>query len=139
VAGQHVGEPIAKVMKKPVPKKKKPAANVDDYLSSAPSNARDKLAQLRKIVKASIPNAEEGMGYGMPLYKSCGARIAFAPFTKHLSLFGVASVVKERRRELREYGQTEKGTIHFPLDKPLPVKLIVSLLKARMEKVEKGK
>jgi uncharacterized protein YdhG (YjbR/CyaY superfamily) len=125
-------------MKKSGPERKKPAANVDDYLSSAPRNVRAKLVQLRKLVKASIPDAEEGMGYGMPLYKSRGARIAFAPFAKHLSLFGVASVVKERRRELREYSQTDKGTIHFPLDKPLPVKLIASLLKARMEKPETG-
>jgi uncharacterized protein YdhG (YjbR/CyaY superfamily) len=130
---------MAKVMKKSGPEGKKLAANVDDYLSSAPRNARAKLAQLRKIVKASMPDAEECMGYGMPLYKSHGVRIAFAAFAKHLSLFGVASVVKERRRELIEFGQTEKGTIHFPLDEPLPVKLIISLLKARIAKVEIGR
>jgi len=125
-------------MKKSGPERKKPAANVDDYLSSAPRNSRAKLVQLRKIVKASIPDAEECMGYGMPLYKSRGARIAFAAFAKHLSLFGVAAVVKEHRRELRDYSPTEKGTIHFSLNKPLPVRLITRLLKTRMEKVDTG-
>jgi uncharacterized protein YdhG (YjbR/CyaY superfamily) len=125
-------------MKKSGPERKKPAANVVDYLSSAPRNARAKLRQLRKIVRTSIPDAQECIAYGMPLYRGRGARIAFAAFANHLSLFGVASVVKEHRRELRDYSPTEKGTIHFPLNEPLPVSLITRLLKRRMEKAGKG-
>jgi uncharacterized protein YdhG (YjbR/CyaY superfamily) len=113
--------------------------DVDDYIAAAPREARDKLAQLRKIMKAVVPEADEYISYGMPFYEYHGARVAFAAFKNHIGLFGVSSVIEEHRQELEGYSRTAKGTVHFPLNKPLPVALIKKLVKERIKKNEAGR
>jgi uncharacterized protein YdhG (YjbR/CyaY superfamily) len=114
------------------------AKDVDAYIASAPQEARAKLAQLRKIMKAAAPKADEYISYGMPFYEYHGARVAFAAFKQHIGLFGVSSVIAEHQQELAGYNRTAKGTVHFPLDKPLPVALIKTLVKERIKKNEAG-
>jgi len=115
-----------------------PFKDVDDYIAAAPKEVRGKLAQLRKVMRAAAPGADESISYGMPFYKYRGARMSFAVFKDHIGFFGVASVVEEHRHELEGYHRTAKGSIHFPIDEPLPVALIEKLVKARTKKEEAG-
>ena len=110
------------------------AANVDAYLKAAPDVARPKLLQLRKIVKATVPKAKEGISYGMPYYKYEGALVGFAVFKNHIGFFPGA-IVREFERDLAGY-KTSKGTVQLPLDKPLPVALIKKLIRASVRRNE---
>jgi uncharacterized protein YdhG (YjbR/CyaY superfamily) len=126
--------PVRKMSSKRSPEKNGPAKTVDDYIAAAPRETQVKLAQLRKVIKAAAPGADEYISYGMPFYRQGEARVAFAAFKNHIGFFGVSSVIAEHRQELAGYRQTAKGTIHFPIDKPLPVALIGKLVKARIKK-----
>jgi uncharacterized protein YdhG (YjbR/CyaY superfamily) len=127
---------MKKVTAKNRPGRNAPAKTVDDYIATAPEETRAKLAQLRKVIRAAMPGADETISYGMPFYKDREARVAFAAFKNHIGLFGVSSVIAEHRQELAAFCQTAKGTIHFPIDRPLPVALIRKLVRARIKKQE---
>ena len=105
------------------------AKDVDDYIAAAPKEIRAKLVQLRNIVKAVAPESSERISYGMPYYEYHGALAGFAAFRNHIGFFGALS--KKQRQEFKGY-ETARGTIRFPLDKPLPVALIKELVKARV-------
>jgi uncharacterized protein YdhG (YjbR/CyaY superfamily) len=109
----------------------KAAKDVSAYIAAAPKEARPKLLQLRKIVKAAAPDAVEAISYAMPYYKYHGALVGFAAFKNHIGFY-VGTLVQQHTRELEGY-ETSKGTVRFPLDKPLPVSIIKKLLKARIE------
>jgi len=104
--------------------------DVDAYIKAARRETRAQLVQLRKIVKAVAPEAEEGISYGMPYYKYKGALVGFAAFKNHIGFFP-GPIIHEFKRELKDY-QTAKGTVRFPIGKQLPVALIKQLLKARI-------
>lgn len=106
------------------------AKNVDAYIKAAPETVRPKLTQLRKLMKSAMPQAEEGIGYGMPSYKQDGARLYFAVFKNHIGFFPGA-IITQFKKELAGY-KTSKGTVQLALDKPLPVTLIKTLIKASM-------
>ena len=78
------------------------------------------------------------MSYGIPAFKYKGPLIWFAAFSNHCSLFPTASVIKEFKNELNGF-HTSKGTIHFPVDKPLPAALVKKMVKARMAEKEHKK
>jgi uncharacterized protein YdhG (YjbR/CyaY superfamily) len=130
---------VKKASSKNKVEKNAPATDVDDYIAAAPREMRAKLAQLRRVIKAAAPEADEYISYGMPFYKHGEARVAFAAFKNHIGFFGVSSVIAEHQHELAGYHQTAKGTIHLPLNEPLPVALIKKLVKARLEKNEAGR
>jgi len=104
------------------------AKDVDDYIAAAPKEVQAKLVQLRKIVQAVAPESSERISYGMPYYEYHGALAGFAAFRNHIGFFGALS---KKRQEFKGY-ETARGTIRFPLDKPLPVALIKELVKARV-------
>jgi len=105
------------------------AKDVDEYISAAPKEVQAKLVQLRKIVKAVAPESSERISYGMPYYEYHGALAGFAAFKNHIGFFGALS--ERDKREFKGY-ETAKGTVRFPLDKPLPGALIKKLVKARV-------
>jgi uncharacterized protein YdhG (YjbR/CyaY superfamily) len=109
------------------------AKDVDAYIADAPREARAQLVQLRKIIKAAAPTAEESINYRMPYYKYHGALGGFAAFRSHVSLFG--ALLDEQQDWFRGY-ETAKGTIRFPIGTPLPVALIKRLIKARVRRNE---
>jgi len=112
--------------------------NVDAYIKAAPKEARAKLTQLRRIIKATSPKAEESISYKMPYYNYYGALIWFAAFKNHVGIFLRPPVIAEHKKELKGY-ETTKSAVHLPLDRPLPVALIRKLIKARMAKNESMK
>jgi uncharacterized protein YdhG (YjbR/CyaY superfamily) len=117
---------------------KKAPKDVDSYIKAAPIESRDKLVQIRKIIKTTAPKADERISYGMPYYDYRGRLAYFAAFKEHVSLFVPTPVIEEHARELEGY-KTAKATVRFPIDKPLPVALIKKLIKARIKKNNKGK
>jgi uncharacterized protein YdhG (YjbR/CyaY superfamily) len=106
---------------------------IDQYLGALDEPKRATLAQLRDTIVAIVPNAEQCISYGMPAFKLRGKTIAgFAAFKSHLSyLPHSGSVIPQLAEETEGYTKT-KGSLHFPVDKPLPKKLVKKLLDARM-------
>ncbi len=95
--------------------------DVSAYIAAAPSEVRAKLTQLRKIIKASVPKADEGISYQMPYYRYHGALVGFAAFKNHIGLFVPPPVVEEHKHELEGY-EVARGTVRLPIDKPLPIR-----------------
>jgi uncharacterized protein YdhG (YjbR/CyaY superfamily) len=106
---------------------------IDEYLRTLDEPKRATLAQLRDTIVAIVPNAEQCISYGMPAFKLRGKTIAgFAAFTSHLSyLPHSGSVIPQLAKETEGYTKT-KSSLHFPVDKQLPKKLVKKLLDARM-------
>jgi uncharacterized protein YdhG (YjbR/CyaY superfamily) len=114
--------------------------NVDEYLAGVPEPARSTLNKMRAAIRSAVPReATETISYRMPAFKySKGVLVWYAAFSDHCSLFPTASVIEEFESELKGFS-TSKGTIHFPMDKPLPTALITKLVKARVAQSESKK
>ncbi len=113
--------------------------NVDDYLAGVPEPARSTLQRVRVAIRSVLPaQATEAISYGMPAFKYKGTLVWFAAFSNHCSLFPTASVIKAFKTELQGF-ETSKGTIHFPVDKPLPAALVKKIVKARLAENEQKK
>ncbi len=106
---------------------------IDRYLGTLDEPKRATLAQLRDTIVALVPDAEQCISYGMPAFKLRGKTIAgFAAFKNHLSYVPHSgSVISRLADETEGYTQT-KGSLHFPVDEPLPRKLVKKLLDVRM-------
>lgn len=108
---------------------------VDEYLANVPEEARPAFEKLQATVKSVVPKeADEVISYGIPALKMKKVIVWYAAFAKHVSLFPTAAVISVFQGELKGYS-TSKGTVHFPLDKPLPTALIRKMVKARVEQV----
>lgn len=107
--------------------------DVDRYLDALPEPKRSTLLQLRDTIARLLPEAEEGISYGMPAFILDGRVVAgFAAFTRHLSyLPHSGSVLTELSDDLAGYRFT-KGSLHFPVDRPLPEGLVRKLLSVRL-------
>jgi uncharacterized protein YdhG (YjbR/CyaY superfamily) len=112
---------------------------VDKYLAKVEEPKRATLQKLRETIHEILPDAEEVISYGMPGFRLNGKVIAgFAAFKTHLAyLPHSGSVFAELKNELAGYKATE-GSLHFPIDKPLPKSLVKKLIAVRMRQV-KGK
>jgi uncharacterized protein YdhG (YjbR/CyaY superfamily) len=106
--------------------------NVDEYISAQPEVLRPKLEQVRAAIRRAVPEAQEVIGYGVPGYKLKGKPLLyFAGFKQHYSLFAASGTFfASLEKELRDYEQ-RKATVHFPLNKPVPVQLISRIAKMR--------
>lgn len=106
---------------------------IDEYLDALDEPKRSTLAQLRATIIAIVPEAEQGISYGMPAFKLRGKTIAgFAAFKHHLSYVPHSgSVIPRLAAETEGYGGT-KSSLHFPIDTPLPKSLVEKLLAERM-------
>ena len=112
---------------------------VDEYLGRVPAAARDTLNKLRAAIRSAVPKqATETISYRIPAFRYNGMLVWYAAFANHCSLFPTAAVIQQFKNELKDFS-TSKGTIHFPLDKPLPVTLIKKMVKARVAQNEARK
>ncbi len=113
--------------------------SVDEYLSHIPEPARSTLCLIRRGIRSAVPpEATEGISYGIPAFRHKGILVWYAAFSDHCSLFPTASVVEAFKDELKDF-DTSKGTIRFPVDKPLPAALVRKLVKARVAQNESKK
>jgi uncharacterized protein YdhG (YjbR/CyaY superfamily) len=112
---------------------------VDEYLATVPEPARSTLIKTWKTIRSAVPpEATEAISYGMPMFFYKGMVVGFAAFAKHCSLFPGAAPIAAFKDELKGY-RTSKGTIQFPMDKPLPAALVKKLVMARIAENEKKK
>jgi uncharacterized protein YdhG (YjbR/CyaY superfamily) len=113
-------------MKKGIPE------SVDEYIAAQPEALRSKLEQVRATIRRAVPEAIEGIGYRMPGYKLHGKpMLYFAGFKEHYSLFAASGTFFGALEDELSGYEMRKGTVHFPLDKPVPVKLIARIAKLR--------
>ena len=113
---------------------------VDEYLAGVPEPARTTLNTVRAAIRSAVPpEATEAISYRIPTFKYKGPLLGFAAFSNHCSLFPMSpSVIDAFKNELTGF-HTSKGTIRFPVDKPLSAALVKKLVKARIAENEHRK
>lgn len=110
---------------------------VNEYLRALSSNSRNKLKQIRELVKKEVPKADELISYNMPAFKLNGKILVYyAAFKNHIGFFPTSTPIAALKKELIGY-KTSKGTIQFPLDKPLPIELIKKIVKYKEKEIIK--
>ena len=111
---------------------------IDEYLAGVPEPARSTLERVRATIRsAAPPETTEAISYGIPTFKYKGGLLAFGAFSKHCSLFPMSyAVIRMFGNELKNF-HTSKGTIRFPVDKPLPATLVKKMVKARVAEKER--
>ena len=105
---------------------------IDKYISSFPEDTQKKLDQMRAIILKAAPGSEECISYKMPAYKLHGMLAWFAGYKNHLGLYPGASGIAEFKKDIRKY-KWAKGSVQFPLDKPLPGRLIEKMIRFKVK------
>jgi|ERR1051326_629122 uncharacterized protein YdhG (YjbR/CyaY superfamily) len=103
-----------------------------EYIAAQPASVRTGLKKLRSIIKKNAPGAEEVISYGMPGFKLNGMLVWYAATSQHFGLYPMRSGIKHFEKQLENYS-TSAGTVRFPFGKPLPEKLIASIVKFRVK------
>ena len=106
-------------------------ASFDDYFLLFPSDIREILNKLRKVIKEAAPEAEEKISYQMPTFYLHGNLVHFAAFKNHIGLYPTPSGIDAFEPELAQY-KGGKGSLRFPIEKPLPYELISRIVKYRV-------
>src|ERR1043165_8627725 len=108
------------------------ANSVEDYIVSFPASTQKLLKQVRKAIKAAAPKAEEAISYGMPGYKLNGKPLVyFAGYEHHIGFYATPTGHKKFEKQLSKYKQG-KGSVQFPIDEPMPLKLITEITRFRV-------
>jgi uncharacterized protein YdhG (YjbR/CyaY superfamily) len=111
-------------------------STVDEYIAAASPEQRAVLKQLRSAVRAAAPDAEEVIAYKMPSYKYHGWLVHIGAAQTHCSLYGVGQALQGKyAEELKSYFKS-KGTIRFPLDMPVPIELVKTLVRECMAQAD---
>ena len=124
----------ASAVRKPASRKKMPSfATVAEYLARVPEPARSALNQIRAAIREVIPaDSTEVISYNIPAFRhNKKILVWYAAFASHCSIFPSAAIIEQFKGELTGY-TTAKGTVQFPLDKPMPLDLIKKMTKARV-------
>jgi uncharacterized protein YdhG (YjbR/CyaY superfamily) len=111
----------------------KPSKNIDEYIARFPENVQEILEKIRATIRKAAPDAEETIKYQIPTFTLNGNLVHFGAFKKHVGLYPVPRGVEEFKEELSAY-EGGKGTVRFPLDKPIPYGLISRIVKFRVKK-----
>lgn len=119
--------------------KKMDPQTIDEYIVTFPEDVQKRLEKIRQTIRKAAPEAKEVISYQMPAFRQNGILVHFGAFTNHISFFPTPSAIVAFEKELQPY-ETSKGTIKFPLDKPIPFDLITKVVKYRVkENLEKKK
>lgn len=114
------------------------ANNVSEYIAGFPKNVQEVLEKLRATIKKAAPEAEEVISYGMPAFKLNGMLVFFAAHKNHIGFYPTPSGIEAFKKELAAY-EGAKGSVQFPVEKPLPFDLITKIVKFRVkENLEKA-
>ena len=111
---------------------KAPVTNIDAYIAGFPQDTQKLIAQVRATIIKAAPEAEEIISYQMPAYKYPGALVYFAAYKNHIGFYPTGSGIEAFREELSGF-KGAKGSVRFPLDKPLPLKLIAEIVAFRVK------
>jgi uncharacterized protein YdhG (YjbR/CyaY superfamily) len=112
--------------------------SIDEYIATFPKHIRKLLEQLRQTITKAAPEAEETINYGIPTFKLKGNLVHFGGYKSHIGFYPTPSAIKAFTKELSVY-EGAKGSIKFPIDKPLPLSLIKQMVQFRVrENLEKA-
>jgi uncharacterized protein YdhG (YjbR/CyaY superfamily) len=115
------------------------ATTIDGYIADSPKDTQKHLKQIRQVVRKLVPDAKEDIKYGMPTYVLNGNLLHFAGFEHHIGFYPTPTGIASFKKDLAPYKQG-KGSVQFPLDKPMPLALITRIIKYRLKQnLEKGK
>jgi uncharacterized protein YdhG (YjbR/CyaY superfamily) len=104
---------------------------IDEYIANSPKEARAILRKVRAAIRNAAPTAEETISYQMPTFRLKGNLVHFAAFPNHIGFYPTPTGIEKFKRELSVY-QGGKGSVQFPLDKPIPYDLITKITRFRV-------
>jgi len=107
------------------------AKTIDEYIAQCPKEIQRKLKDMRATIKSAAPTATERISYRMPTFYLEGNLVHFAALKNHIGFYPTPSGVDAFIKETSKYAST-KGAIQFPLDEPLPLKLVGKIVKFRV-------
>jgi uncharacterized protein YdhG (YjbR/CyaY superfamily) len=113
-----------------------PARDIDDYIARFPKDVQSILQRVRETIRKAAPDAEETIKYQIPTFVLNGNLVHFAAFAKHIGFYPTPTGIKAFEKELSEY-HTAKGSVQFPLDKPVPLGLIKKIVAFRVQESQK--
>lgn len=105
---------------------------VDEYIMYFPKETQSPLNEMRKTIKKAAPEADQKISYNMPAFFQNGVLVYYAAYKNHIGFYPLPSGVKKFQKEISKY-KSSKGAIQFPIDEPLPVKLITKIVRFRLE------
>ena len=105
--------------------------SIDEYIATFPEETQKILEDLRATIKAAAPDADERISYQMPTFALEGNLVHFAAWKNHIGFYPTSSGTQAFKKELSIY-KGAKGSVKFPIDKPLPLKLISRIVKFRV-------
>jgi uncharacterized protein YdhG (YjbR/CyaY superfamily) len=107
-------------------------STIDEYISTFPKDVQETLEKLRQTIKKAAPEAEEAISYQIPTFKFHGNLVYFAAFKNHIGFYPTSTGIEVFKKELSSF-ETAKGTVRFPIDRPLPLSLISKIVKYRVK------
>jgi uncharacterized protein YdhG (YjbR/CyaY superfamily) len=111
---------------------------IDEYIALFPAETQKILKEMRAVIKAAAPDAEEKISYQMPTFALKGNLVHFAAYKNHIGFYPAPKGIEEFKAELAAY-KGGKGSVQFPIDKPIPYDLIRRIVKFRVsENLEKA-
>ena len=105
---------------------------IDEYIATFPKEVQNILIAMREQIIKSAPLAEEKISYNMPTFFLGGNLVHFAAYKNHIGFYPTPSGIKSFKNELSNF-KSSKGAVQFPIDKPLPIKLISKIVKFRVK------
>ncbi len=112
--------------------KRVPAKTIDEYIADFPDEIKARLQEIRSTIRKAAPQADETINYAIPTFTLNGNLVHFAGFKNHIGFYPAPSGIEAFRKELSVY-EGAKGSVQFPLDKPLPLALVTKIVKFRVK------
>lgn len=109
--------------------------NIDEYIAGLPFELQKILVQIRITIRKAAPYAEETIKYKMPTFVLNENLVHFAAFKNHVGFYPTPSAVEKFKDELSSYKHA-KGSVQFPIGKPIPLKLISKIVKFRVKEIQ---
>ena len=106
--------------------------SINEYISTLPENAQKAMGEIIAAIKAKVPNAEEHISYNMPAFKVNGEYfVHFSAWKNHIGMYPIPAGNEAFQKQIEQY-RSAKSSLNFPLDKPMPIKLIEKFIKFRI-------
>ena len=113
--------------------------NIDEFIANFPKDIQEILKKLRETIRKAAPDAEETIKYGIPTFTLKGNLVHFSAYKSHIGFYPAPSGIEKFKSERSAY-EVSKGTVRFPIDKPIPLDLISRIVEFRVkENLEKAK
>lgn len=126
-----MARPHTPEMKENMETNQAPPTTIDSYIAAFPEDVQAILQQIRRTIHEAAPEATEAISYQMPTFRLYGNLVHFAAFKNHIGFYPVPSGIEAFQEELAAYKQG-KGSVQFPLDKPMPYDLITRIVQYRV-------